>query len=160
MSIYIKEYLSILIIIGTVKVFFGNKKLDGALKLISFFAMMSMIVMPVANLVIQGDFIKLSKSFKTENIIQSGEYTDYFAKAVADSAIEENILQAENAFKAEFVLRGIEVYECKASYNGTFNIDISADGIIGEDKVNRLKDKYGVDKVRIRLVNSNERNSA
>ncbi len=156
MSIHIKEYLSILIIIGTAKVFFGNKKLDGTLKLISFFAMMSMIVMPLANSVIQGDFIKLSKYFKADNIINSGEYTDYFAKAVADGVIDENIALAENAFKAEFVLRGINVYKCRASYNGTFNIDISADGIIDEDKLNRLKDKYGVDKVRIRLVNSNE----
>lgn len=153
MSIYIKEYLSVLIITGIVKVFFCSKKLDGTLKLISFFAMMSMIIIPLTNSVIQGDFIGLVRSFKSDGTVQKQEYYDYFANAVAYDAVSEKIRLTENAFKAECTLRGIKVYDCKASISDNFSIEISADSILDETVVNRLKDKYNLDKVLIRLVN-------
>ncbi len=156
MSIHIKEYLSLMAVIGIIKTFSGNKKLDDAIKIISFFAMMSMVVFPLAATVISGDFMKSISISDNEVSYDNNKYMNYFAQSMSREAILLQINEIEEGFKAEFTLRGVKVLDCKAKYDGAFGVTLRTDKAIDARVTERLKDKYGVDKVNIRLVDTHD----
>ncbi len=154
MSIHIKEYFSLLIIIGIIKTFSGNKKINDVIKLISFFSMLTMIVFPLMTSYINGE---LFQGIGIHQSIQSDEtdkYSKYFAQKINESAISKELKNIEDGFRCELSLRNIRVTECRAEFDGILSVNIVADKVLDATVIDRLKSKYLVEKVNIRLVNT------
>lgn len=157
MSIYIKEYLTFIVIIGLIKIAVPNNKTEHIIKFTSFAAMLFIIVFPLSeNLKIINN-----KPYKAFFESTDNSKSDYYGAFFKDKLLSNYASGLENQCKNDFYNicknDGITVYNSNCTYDGEkIMFDAVTDKLPDIEHTESFKTKYPIDKLNIRLVNTYE----